>query len=407
MGGGGGSVPGSMTAAAGGPTVGPWARRAGPPAATPGSPGRRPRWRRPSGCWAWSGRRGAAARLEVAALSALTVAGFLVAGRRRLPTALLAAWTFAPAIVLALRERGEGTMFLLIVALSYLVLVEDDRWVRIAAGTVAVLTPAAVTLAVRPDWGWPFWTAGILFGWLSAEQMRRFRALVAELTATRERLAEQAVLLERRRIAAELHDLVGHSLGVLLLHVTGARRRIRDDPAGAEQALRQAETIGRSGLAEIRRGVAALRDEPGAALAPTPTAADLPELVERTAAAGSRVELAVTGELAGVAAMTGLAVYRVVQESLANAARHAPGAAVQVRVQVRPDAVEVAVVDSGPAAAGPTRPAAGPGAGVGLVGMRERVEALGGTLSAGRVPGGWRVAASLPRAPDPEAVPSR
>ena len=353
------------------------------------------------------GTPGAAARLEVAALSALTVAGFLVASRRRLPTALLAAWTFAPAIVLALRERGEGTMFLLIVALSYLVLVEDDRRVRIAAGAVAVLTPAAVTLAVRPDWGWPFWTAGILFGWLSAEQMRRFRALVAELTATRERLAEQAVLLERRRIAAELHDLVGHSLGVLLLHVTGARRRIRDDPAGAEQALRQAETIGRSGLAEIRRGVAALRDEPGTALAPTPTAADLPELVERTAAAGSRVELAVTGELAGVAAMTGLAVYRVVQESLANAARHAPGAPVQVRVQVRPDAVEVAVVDSGPAAAGSTRPAAGPGAGVGLVGMRERVEALGGTLSAGRVPGGWRVAASLPRAPDPEAVPSR
>lgn len=350
------------------------------------------------------GAPGGTARVEVAALSALTVAGFVVATRRRLPTPLLAAWTFAPAIVLALRERGEATMFLLVVAVSYLVLVEDDRWVRVAAASVATLSPAAVQLRVHSDWGWQFWMCGILFGWLSAEQIRRFRALVAELAATRERLAEQAVLLERRRIAAELHDLVGHSLGVLLLHVTGARRRVRDDPAAAEEALRQAETIGRSGLAEIRRGVAALRDEAGTGLAPTPSAADVPGLVERTAAAGTPVDLLVTGELSGLEAMTGLAVYRVVQESLANAARHAPGAAVQVRVHIAAEAVDVTVLDAGagPDGSGPT----GVG-GVGLIGMRERVEALGGTFSAGREPGGWRVAAHLPRAPRREAVTSR
>jgi signal transduction histidine kinase len=340
---------------------------------------------------------GAAARVEVVILSAVTAAGLLVAGRRRLPTPVLAVWTFAPAIVLALRQRGEGTMFLLVVALSFLVLVEPRRWVRGAAGAVAVLTPAGVTLAVHPDWGWPFWTGGIVFGWLSAEQTRRFRALVAELTATRERLAEQAVDLDRRRIAAEVHDLVGHSLGVLLLHVTGARRRVRDDPDAAEEALRQAEGIGRAGLTEIRRSVAALRHEAGTALAPTPTAADVPVLVERTAAAGSAVSLTVTGELDAVEAIIGLAVYRVVQESLANATRHATDARVQVRLAVQPESVEVTVSDAHTLRSRSPSPSAGAG-GVGLVGMRERVEALGGTLDAGPTSTGWRVSARIPRA---------
>jgi signal transduction histidine kinase len=355
---------------------------------------------------------GAAARVEVAVLSAVTVAAFLVAGRRRLPTPVLALWTYTPAIVLALRQRGEGTMFLLVVALSFIVLVEPDRWKRIAAGAVAVLTPAGVTLAVHPDWGWPFWTGGIVFGWLSAEQTRRFRGLVAELAATRERLAEQAVDLERRRIAAEVHDLVGHSLGVLLLHVTGARRRVRDDPDAAEQALRQAEGIGRAGLTEIRRSVAALRHQAGTVLAPTPSAAEVPELVARTAAAGSAVSLTVTGELDTVEAIISLAVYRVVQESLVNATRHAAGAPVQVRVAVQQDAVRVTVSDAG---AGSPDPPSGAG-GVGLVGMRERVEALGGTLDAGPTPTGWQVAARIPRAlrvdrphppaPSPESEPA-
>jgi signal transduction histidine kinase len=352
------------------------------------------------GALATAGADGAAARLEVAALSAVSLAGFLAATRRRLPTALLAGWTFVPPVVLALRERSEGTFFLLVVAVCLLVLVEPDRRVRLAAGAVAVGTPAAVELAVRPEWGWPFWTGGILFGWLSAEQMRRFRALVAELSATRERLAEQAVHLERRRIAAELHDLVGHSLGVLLLHVTGARRRLRDDPVAAEEALRQAEAIGRAGLAEVRRGVAALRDERGAGLAPVPTAADVPELVERSVAAGAAVDLAVTGDLAGVEPVAGLAVYRVVQESLANAARHAPGAAVRVLVDVRPATVAVTVWDGGGAAAAPGL------AGVGLVGMRERVEALGGRLAAGPVGAGWEVRAQLPRVPAVPEMPA-
>ncbi len=343
------------------------------------------------------GADGAAARLEVAALASTTVAGFVAHSRwRRMPTLLLGAWTFGPAAALALQARGEANMFLLVVALCYLVLVTPDRRVRLVAGVIAVLVPPAVQLIRPQDWGWPFWMMGIGFGWLSSEQMRRSAAMATELAATRELLAEQAVDAERRRIAAELHDLVGHSLTVVLLSLTGARRLVRDDPDAATEALAEAEAIGRSSLAEIRAGARALRGDgsAGPGLAPTPAARDVPELVETMVAAGSPVDLDITGDVDDVGPVTGLVVYRVVQESLNNTARHAPGAAARVALTVAPDAVDVDVFDAGAGAgtAGGHEPA-----GVGLIGMRERVEAVGGTLRAGPVPGGWRVRAHVPR----------
>jgi len=336
--------------------------------------------------WALGVLAAPGARVEVGLLSAVVVAALLPP----VPWPVLAVATYVPAVLLVARGHGEGLTFLLIVAVSALVLRCDDRWARLVLGTVAVAVPPVLQLVAPTEWGWPFWTGGILVSWLSAEQLRRYRALVEQLRATRERLAEQAVQLERRRIAAELHDLVGHSLGVLLLHVTGARRRIPDDPGGATEALLRAESIGRSGLAEIRRGVAALRTGTDTALVPASTAADVPDLVASTAAAGCPVTLTVTGELSAVEPLTGLAVYRVVQESLANAARHAAGAAVSVALTVGPGAVEVCVRDRG----GPPGPR-GP-AGVGLVGMRERVQAMGGTFEAGPTGGGWQVRAVLP-----------
>ena len=125
-----------------------------------------------------------------------------------------------------------------------------------------------------------------------------------------------------------------------------------------------------------------------------PAAADLPELVETMTAAGSSVDLRVTGTLESVEAVTGLVVYRVVQESLNNVARHAPGMPARVTVDVADDAVEVEVLDAGPAVSA----SAGNGStGVGIVGMRERVEAVGGALDAGPTPDGWRVRARIPR----------
>ena len=388
-----------MTAPAGFGTVGPMRLRTASP---------------PEGAW-WSraavvagavgvaslvAAEGTAARVEVTALTAVTVSGFFAKGRwPQLPPVLLVAWTFAPAVMLNLRERGEGTMFLLVVALCFVVLVTPDRRIRLAAGVAAVLTPPLIQ-AVRPqDWGWPFWMMGIAFGWLSGEQMRRFSDVVGELAATRELLAEKAVHLERRRIAAELHDLVGHSLTVVLLSVTGARRLVRQDPDAATEALLEAEAVGRASLTEIRGTVRALRDSQAsdAAVTPMPAAGDLPALVERMVAAGSPVDLDVTGNLEEVEPVTGLVVYRVVQEALNNVARHAPGAPVRVAVAVMDDAVQVDVLDSGPGYSAPGSP------GTGLIGMRERVDAVGGALQVGPSPGGWRVRASVPR-PDPNAT---
>lgn len=338
------------------------------------------------------GASGAGAPVEVAAGTAITAAGFEAKSRwPRLPSLVLAIWTGAPAVVVNLQGVSEGTLFLLVVATGFVVLTEADRRTRLVAGAAGVLAPAFIAAVGDHQFSWQFWTMGIAFGWLSGDQIRRFRSLVAELEATRERLAIQAVHIERRRIAADLHDLVGHSLTVVLLYLTGARRQLQDDPAGAAGSLKEAEEIGRASLAEIRRNVAALRESGNATMAPTPGADDLADLVNRFAAAGSAVDLHVTGDLATVEAIVGVVVYRVVQESLNNAARHAPGGAVRVTVTVGPNAVDTSVVDTGSTAAAST------GGGVGLIGMRERVEAVGGTFHAGPADGGWAVQAWVPR----------
>ena len=312
----------------------------------------------------------------------------------RLPTLALVACTAAPLVVADFYVWSEGTFFLLVVVIYFVALTEADWRLGLAVEIAIVGAPALVAAFGDHPFRWPFWMIGITFGWLSGLQMRRFRILVVELEATRERLAAQAVHLERRRIAADLHDLVGHSLTVVLLYLTGARRQLEDDPAGAADALREAEEIGRASLAEIRRNVAALRDAGDGAMTPTPGAPDLSDLVDQMVAAGSTIDLHVEGDLAAVEAIVGVVVYRVVQESLNNATRHAPGAAVAIAIAVGSGAVEVSVIDAGsPAVNGKGKP------GVGLVGMRERVEAVGGTLQAGPAAGGagWAVRARVPR----------
>jgi signal transduction histidine kinase len=225
-----------------------------------------------------------------------------------------------------------------------------------------------------------------------SSQVRRYRLLVHELEDTRERLAEQAVGAERRRLATEIHDLVGHSLTIVMLYLTGARRRVRDDPVEAEASLLEAEEIGRRCLAEIRQNIAVLRgDERGPGSVPTPTAQDVPGLVAEACSAGTDVALRVDGDLDEIEPILGLAIFRVVQESLANASTHAAGGRVDVSVAVCAETTSVAVVDTG------GRPASGRSPGVGLIGMRERVESLGGTFEAGPIDRGWKVLAVLPR----------
>ena len=169
------------------------------------------------------------------------------------------------------------------------------------------------------------WLLGIAFPWVVSRAVRRQMELAEQLDATRQELAEQALVAQRREIARDVHDLVGHGLAAMMLHVTGARHVLRRDPDAAEEALRAAEEQGRQSMRELRQTLTFLRDDEGVA-APVPTTRDISALVDNARAGGLAVELRVRGDLRGVDPGVGVAVYRIAQEALANAARHAPDA---------------------------------------------------------------------------------
>ena len=225
--------------------------------------------------------------------------------------------------------------------------------------------------------------------------VRRERGLVAELRAAQAGLADRARAEERNRIARELHDVIAHSLTVTLLHVSSARMALRFAPEEAERALVEAERLGRETLDEVRSTVGLLHSDGAGrtgegAAAPLPGLAGVPALVDRFRSAGADAALRLDGDPDGVPATVGLAVYRIVQEALTNAAKHAPGAPVTVEVAIADD-VTVTVGSAGRPGAG-----RGQGTGLGLDSMRERAESLGGELQAGPDGAGWSVGAVLP-----------
>jgi signal transduction histidine kinase len=238
----------------------------------------------------------------------------------------------------------------------------------------------------------PIWVGGVVIGVTIGVIMRKLIEAMADLKAAEGDRAKKAATDERQRIAREVHDVIAHSMTVTMLHITAARLAVaRGDDAAATEALVEAERMGRESLGEIRQTVGLLRTEPdGGIETPQPTAADIAELVDGFATAGVDVRLSVAGDLAEVGGPTGLTAFRVVQESLANAVRHQPESSTLVAIETGGDLV-VRVTSRGR-----RRPVCGP-PGNGLQGMRERVEALGGTFSAG--PDGrdaWLVDCRLP-----------
>jgi len=205
-------------------------------------------------------------------------------------------------------------------------------------------------------------------------------------------LATQAVAEERRRIARELHDLAGHTLAAVILHVTGARHVLRRDPGEAERALRDAESVGRASLDQIRSTVSALRaDERGTdpALA---VSAELPALVDDYRRAGLDISARIDEAVAAIDGRMGTAVHRIVREALANVARHASTNRVELDVGIVDDHVQVLIIDRGVAG----RPPDPNVPHFGLVGMAERARSLGGECDTGPTPDGWRVDVWLP-----------
>jgi signal transduction histidine kinase len=213
----------------------------------------------------------------------------------------------------------------------------------------------------------------------------------AAVTAAREALAWQAAADERRQVARDVHDVVAHTLAVTMLHITGARMAVlRGAPDVAVEALEEAERQGRASLADIRRIVRMLRADDASALdAVQPGLADVEALIDRYRSAGLAVDLALTVDRPRSSPSAELALYRVLQEALTNAARHGDGSAA-VQLLAVPDRM-VLRIDN------PVSPA--PAAslkGSGLAGMRERVAAAGGTIEAGIRNGRWVVRATIP-----------
>jgi signal transduction histidine kinase len=227
------------------------------------------------------------------------------------------------------------------------------------------------------------------------------RARTAE--ASRETSAREAVLEERRRIARELHDVVAHHISVMGVLATGARRALHRDPSAADEALATIEATGRTTLREMRRLLDVLRrdDETDAALQPQPGVAGLQALVAQVREAGLQVRLTVTGQPRPLDPGIDLTIFRIVQEGLTNALKHAGPVSAEVRVEFRPDRLLLEVDDDGHGGG-----ATNGHVGHGLVGMRERVSLYGGTLRTGpRTGGGYSVAANIPLDPAAEVSP--
>ncbi|MCS5493547.1 sensor histidine kinase [Curtobacterium flaccumfaciens] len=242
------------------------------------------------------------------------------------------------------------------------------------------------------------WLAGLVVRTRRSASMSREAQLLAERDAAR---ADRAVAVEqeRVRIARDMHDIVAHSLAVVIAQSDGARYALKADPAVADQALSTISATARRALGDVRELLGALRHEQGTA--PTPEIDDIDRLVDEMRQLGLDVRVEREGDPAGLPTTTQLAVYRIVQESLTNAYKHGePGSPVRAALTYRPDTVEIAVVnrraDDG---------VRGPGTGHGLVGMRERAVMTGGTMTAGARGDDFAVAVRMPTVPASGQMP--
>ena len=250
----------------------------------------------------------------------------------------------------------------------------------------------AVFVAIVAGSAW----AGGLMTRANRARSAQLADLAAQLQRERDEKARLAVAAERARIARELHDVVAHGISVIAVQAGAGRHALHRNPDRTQAALSAIETTARQALVEMRHMLGLLRergDTPSAA--PLPGLADHETLIDQARADGLSVELAIDGEARSLPPGIDLAGYRILQESLTNVRKHAPGSCAQVRIRYTPAAVEIVVQNNGPPATHGAAHASG--GGHGLIGMRERVALYGGTLEAGPLPeGGFSVQARLP-----------
>ena len=389
-------------------------------------------------------------RHELVAMVLLSVP---LAARRRFP---LTAFGVLVVGALATRQYATDITFLVIVFAGYSavaysrfrnaallgvpvagVIVAAAFWSAAPATSAGSAIPGQPLVVQPPGFtvGYPWRLPGILVAAalvliaVVANAMQA-RDRIGRLRAEHDAATRRALALERARIAAEMHDVVTHNVSVMVVQAGAARRVLSKDPAEATKALRAVESSGRTAMAELRQLLGLLSPPPGTAdagepagppaapldagngpggaagLAPQPGLDELREMVGHVVAAGLPVELHITGTARDLPPGLGLAVFRVVQEALTNVIKHAGKPPTEVLLTYEPAALVVEIADGGrpiPAAA-PAPDAGGAGvpggAGMGLLGLRERVALYGGEFAAGPRPGGgWLVTARMPVEP--------
>lgn len=363
-----------------------------------------------------------ARRFDALAAALVVASGAALVLRRRFPLAVMGACAALLAIFeargywLSLNQAGVQLALFTVasrrgrlwaaaaaaVAYPELVYGNAHEWAAPLANVYLVTAARVVVIAAVGD---------------GARRLTASHALMAEYDGQLQRKQrdgeKRAVLLERIRIARELHDVTAHHLSVIAVQAGLARYVLTSDAETADHALHTISEVGSEGLAELRRLISLLRpdeDEGVAARAddrPAPGIAQLPVLIERVGLSGTPSRYTVAGRQRPLPAGIELCVYRVVQESLTNVLKHAPGSSVDVRLEYGSEHIRVTIADAGPHGVPPQRSrtprsAAAQatdhtGAGVGLTGMRERAALYGGELSAGRKPdGGFEVSLALP-----------
>lgn len=298
---------------------------------------------------------------------------------------------------------GAG-VFAVLVVLYSLAAYTASRWTVLTIAAVAYITalafpsPTSTTdnFAVQATFGIAFIAVPVLLG-LYMGARKQLLASLQERAARLEReqhlLAERARGEERTRIAREMHDVVANRISVMVVHAGALRAIAVRDPERAAETATIIGDMGRQALEELRHVIGVLRQGEEALPQEAVTLAHVRELVGQSGAAGLRVDLAVRGEERPMPIAVGRTVYRLVQEALTNVHKHAGAAETRVGLGLLPEAIEVEIVNDPPTARPEHRL---PSGGNGLVGLRERVTALGGSFEAGPCGGGYAVRARLP-----------
>lgn len=339
---------------------------------------------------------------RTAGVVSVVIPCLLLVGRRRCPLvcATAAALTMVLGEVIGVPEEALTTPLLMLFTACFALGRYVPVWWR---GAVAV---GVVDLVVH---GWEaglpppltdvLWVGALTYGpWFfgrlvlaHAQQSTRLAEQARQLVEEQRHVAERAVADERRRIARELHDVIAHSISVMVVQAGAARELLGRDDGAVGASLDEIQRSGRAALGETGRLLGLLREPEESEVEPQPCADDIPRLVDGFRSAGLDVRLVMDGSTDGLPAGLDLSLYRIVEEGLTNALKHTPGARVEVWYRRSADRVDVELAST--SGGSPRLPTGGRG----LVGMRERVAVFGGSLSAGpTADGGFLVSARLP-----------